>query len=391
VKLALIVPRYGEDIVGGAETAARQFAEHLPTAEFDVEVLTTCTNDLQSGRNIYPAGTARVNGIQVTRFPIDRGIRNEKRYWELMIKFTHRWLTTVDDEYEWIEHSVHSPALYAHLLQHGRSYDYLIFIPYLFGTTFYGSTLYPERTILWPCLHDEPFARFFQTRLMLEACRGVMFNSPPEMDLALGKLGVHNRGAHVVGCGLEEYQADATRFRRTSGLTDPFILYAGRLDSMKNLIELFAFFTEYKLRMSDTLKLVLIGGGSLPVPKHPDIVLLGYQTNQAKLDAFAAATLLCQPSLMESFSIVLMEAWLAGTAVLVHGDCDVTREHVLRSNGGLYYSTFDEFAGAVNWLLSHPGERTSMGQSGRAYVLQEHSWQTVLGRFRNALAVWGNP
>jgi glycosyltransferase involved in cell wall biosynthesis len=63
---------------------------------------------------------------------------------------------------------------------------------------------------------------------------------------------------------------------------------------------------------------------------------------------------------------------------------------VLRSNGGLYYSTVDEFAGAVNWLLSHPGERTSMGQSGRAYVLQEHNWHTVLGRFRNALAVWGN-
>jgi alcohol dehydrogenase (cytochrome c) len=38
-----------------------------------------------------------------------------------------------------------------------------------------------------------------------------------------------------------------------------------------------------------------------------------------KYDAYAGANLLCQPSLHESFSIVLMEAWLAETPVLVDG------------------------------------------------------------------------
>jgi len=388
MRLALVVPRYGEEVLGGAETFARQLAEHLPRPEFSVQVLTTCANDLLTWRNVYSPGPTQVNGVRVRRFPIDHRFRNERRYWELMIKFTNRWPTTVDEEYEWIDHSAHSPALYTHIAQHGLEYDFLIFVPYVFGTIFYGTTLWPERSILWPCLHDEPFARFLQTRLMMTSCRGLMFTSEPEMALAQGKLGIRNLGACVVGFGLDDYQAEPGRFRQRFELSDPFILYSGRLDSMKNLLELLSFFVEYKQRRSEPLKLVLMGKGPLPIPSHPDILSIGFQGGQEKLDVYAAATILCQPSLLESFSIVIMESWLAGLPVLVHGDCDVTRYHVLRSNGGLYYAGLEEFAGALDWLMEHPAERARMGQLGRAYVLREYNWETVLGRFRDALEMW---
>jgi glycosyltransferase involved in cell wall biosynthesis len=93
----------------------------------------------------------------------------------------------------------------------------------------------------------------------------------------------------------------------------------------------------------------------------------------------------------ESFSIVIMESWLAGVPVLVHGNCDVTRYHVLRSDGGLYYVGFEEFAGAIDWLMEHPVERERMGQLGRAYVLKEYNWDAVLARLREALRVWQSP
>jgi glycosyltransferase involved in cell wall biosynthesis len=388
MRLAIVVPRYGEEILGGAETFARELTEHLPRSEFGVEVLTTCADDLLTWRNVYPSGLTEINGISVRRFPIDHSFRDEKRYWELMIKFTNRWPTTVDEEYEWIHQSAHSPDLYAYIARRGREYDYLIFIPYVFGTTFYGATLWPERSVLWPCLHDEPFARFLQTRLMMMSCRGLMFTSKPEMALARGKLGIRNPGAYVVGFGLDDYQADADRFRNRFGIDDPFILYSGRIDSMKNLLELLSFFTEYKQRRPGSLKLVLMGDGSLSVPSHPDIIPIGFQAGQDKLDAYAAATILCQPSLLESFSIVIMESWLTGVPVLVHGDCDVTRYHVLRSDGGLYYAGFEEFAGALDWLVDHPAERARMGQLGRAYVRSEYNWETVLHRFQDALDLW---
>lgn len=388
IRLAFVVPRYGEAVLGGAETITRRLVEHLPRPEFDVQVLTTCAEDLVTWRNVYPPGPTQLNGVPVYRFPIDHHLRHARRYRELTLRFANHWPTTLDEQCAWIEHSAHSPALYAYIAQYGPTYDLLIFGPYLFGTTFYGTALWPGRSVLWPHLHDEPFARFLDTRLMMEACRGIMFNSEPEMALARDKLGIRNLRACVVGEGLDDVQAEPERFRRRLGLSSPFILYAGRLDSMKNLLELFSFFIAYKQQRPGPLKLVLMGAGPLPVPSHPDILAIGFQREQDKLDACAAATLLCQPSLMESFSLVVMESWLAGTPVLVHGDCAVTRDHVLRSNGGLYFTSAAEFAAALDWLLDHPEARLRMGALGRAYVRHAFDWPAVLGRFRAAVALW---
>jgi glycosyltransferase involved in cell wall biosynthesis len=60
----------------------------------------------------------------------------------------------------------------------------------------------------------------------------------------------------------------------------------------------------------------------------------------------------------------------------------------LQSNGGLYYTSAEEFAGALDWLLEHPEGRRQMGIQGRAYVLREFDWTVVLDRFRAAVRVW---
>lgn len=388
MRLAFVVPRYGPSILGGAETFVRDMAHHLPRDEFSVNVLTTCAEDLRSWRNVFPEGRSSIEGVPVHRFPIDHSLRDEKRYWELMIKFTNRWPTTVDEEYEWIAQSAHSPALYDFIYRNAGNYDYLIFAPYLFGTTFYGAALYPERSIVWPCLHDEPFAYFLETRLMLSACRGLMFNCEPERRLALDRIGIQNPGACIVGSGMQGVVANPNRFRRKYDLLEPFVVYSGRLASMKNLLQLFDFFTRYKKEYPGPLKLVILGKGDLPIPRHPDLIQLGFVPEQDKWDAFSAAWALCQPSLLESFSIVIMESWLSGVPVLVHGDCDVTRYHVLESNGGLYYSTYEEFSGALRWLAMHPKKRERMGHLGRVYVHQKYNWSSVLARFRVALALW---
>ena len=136
MKLAFVIPRYGEEILGGAEAITRSLAEHLPRSEFDVEVLTTCAQDLLTWRNVFPSGLTRVDGVPVYRFPIDHRFHDERRYCELRTKFTHRCPATVDEEYEWIDQSAHSPALYAYITAHRKRYDFLIFGPGIFGITF---------------------------------------------------------------------------------------------------------------------------------------------------------------------------------------------------------------------------------------------------------------
>ena len=388
MKLAIIVARYGREVLGGAETLARELAAHLPRPEFEVEVLTTCAINLDTWRNELPAGRTTLDGVPVRRFPIDHHFRDAARFRQLQFQFGTQQPASRDDEYAWIDHSAHSPALYAYLAQHGPEYDYLIFVPYLFGSTLYGATLWPERSIIWPCLHDEPYARFLHVRLMLEMCRGLLFITEPERQLALGKLGIRQPRTEVVGLGVDQVVGQADRFRQKFDLSDPFVLYAGRFDSTKNLLELFNFFGDYKEQHAGDLKLVLLGSGPLTPPTRSDIVTLGFVSDDDKRDAFAAAAVVCQPSVWESFSIVLMEAWLAGKPVLVHGDCDVTRDHVRRSNGGLYYVTVDEFAGALDWLLAHAMERAQLGQQGREYVQREYAWPRVIDRLRQTLQMW---
>jgi hypothetical protein len=56
-KVAFVTPRYGPEVMGGAETAARQLAEHL-TAEcqWSVEVFTTGALDHITWDDVLPPG-----------------------------------------------------------------------------------------------------------------------------------------------------------------------------------------------------------------------------------------------------------------------------------------------------------------------------------------------
>jgi glycosyltransferase involved in cell wall biosynthesis len=388
-RLALVVPRYGPDVLGGAETLARDFAGRLPPDEFDVTVLTTCARDLLTWQNEYLAGETEVDGVRVLRFPVDHHRRDARLYQRLNDRANRGEPLSGDEQAVWLEHSAHSPQLYRHLAGRGDEYDILLFLPYLFATTLYGTAIWPGKSVVCPCLHDEPYAYFDDVRAMLASVRGLMFISPAERALAEEKLGVHHPAAKVVGFGLDGFPADGERFRRRFDLSGPFLLYAGRLDPSKNVLQLIGSFMAYRqARPGRNVKLVLAGSGRLPLPDCPEIVPLGFLGVDDLHDAFAAAMVLCQPSLVESFSIVVMESWLAGTPVLVHGHCPVTRHHVLRSNGGLYFTSAAEFAGAVDWFFEHPEDRQRMGMLGRAYVRSEYHWAGVLQRFREALSVW---
>ena len=106
---------------------------------------------------------------------------------------------------------------------------------------------------------------------------------------------------------------------------------------------------------------------------------------QDKYDAYAAADIFCMPSVNESFSIATMESWLMETAVLVHGHCAVTREHCLKSNGGLYFTNYDEFAATVDYLLDNPAIARQMGRNGRQYVLDNFQWPTVIAKYQQLI------
>jgi glycosyltransferase involved in cell wall biosynthesis len=389
-RIAFIVPRYGEDILGGAETLARRLAEEVVCNDLaEVQVFTTCARNHLTWRNELPEGAALVGGVPVHRFPLDHLRRNEKSYHTLHARLIGHERLSLEEQLEWVANSAHSPALYSHLKACGRTYDFLIFIPYLFGTTLCGAAIHPDRSVLWPCLHDEVYAYLEPTHNLFKTCQGIMFNTYPEQQLARRLYGRHP-GACVVGFGMESFSASAQQFRQRHNVHGPFVLYSGRLEGAKNLPLLIEHFLAYKRQRHNDLKLVLMGSGPESIPRDPSIVQVGFLQGQEKLDAYAAATLLCQPSVNESFSIVIMESWLCKVPVIVHADCAVTRYHVMRSNGGLYFRDYDEFEAVLDLMLQSDELRKQMGQNGHDYVRNTYAWDRVLERFEAALTQWQN-
>ena len=152
----------------------------------------------------------------------------------------------------------------------------------------------------------------------------------------------------------------------------------------KNVHTLLRYFAEWKHRKQDDLQLVLIGGGDIAIPESvkDDVYDLGFVSKQDKYNAMAAASLLCQPSHNESFSLVIMESWLCGRPVLVSSQCAVTKDFAKRSNGGLYFKDYFEFEGCVEYILEHPEAAAELGANGGAFVRENFEWDIIVEKYR---------
>lgn len=385
-RIGFVVPRYGAEIVGGAETLARGFAERLPRERFEVEVLTTCARDHHTWENVHPPGARVENGVTVRRFEVSP--RDVGRFIEVQSRLSEGLPLELDEELVWAASSVNSQPLYDHLAAEGARFDALLFLPYLFGTTLLGSQIDPRRSILVPCLHDEPFAYLKIVRHLFRSVRGVLFNSAPERSLARRLFGIAG-DAPVVGYGFDAVEPAAraaAEFRARRGLDGDYLLYFGRKEGGKNLPLLIECFARCA-GAGRGLSLVVAGDGAVaPELRAAGVVDLPRLEEEEKQAACAGALALCQPSVNESFSIVIMEAWMQETPVLVNARCPVTRHHAVLADGGLYFDGAAEFAAEVDYLRRHPEQAKEMGRQGRRYVIESYSWGPVLGRFERTLA-----
>ena len=385
MKVAFVVPFFGERAAGGAESECRNIALRLAASGVQVEVLTTCLLDLQHDWNInyYRQDVTDDHGVWIRRFriepvnldpfnPINTDLINGKKI-------------PYDKEKQFIAMHVNSSDLYRYIANHRDAYDWICFIPYLFGTTYYGSMFCSEKAVLIPCLHDEGYARMEIISELFHRVKKIIFNTTAERELAHQIFGSAASKGLVLGVGVEtKFESNGDRFKSKFALTDEFVLYAGRKDKTKNAHLLIHYFTNYRRKHHGNLKLVMIGPDALHIPQdmRDTIIDLGFISEQDKKDVFSAASFLCQPSLNESFSIVMMESWLCGTPCLIHGECEVTRNHVVQSGGGLYFTNYGEFAKCLDYLQKHPDKRRSMEQAGKRYVLSNYNWNTVIKKYK---------
>lgn len=386
LKVAFVVPWFGMNIPGGAESETRELAQKLNKSNVDVEILTTCAKEFASdwGKNYYSEGDYFEGDLVVRRFRVN------KRNRELFDRINLKLINGISDlSYEeqrmFIDEMINSSSLYEYMQENEQSYDLFVCVSYMFGTTYYGAQVVPKKTIIIPCFHNEAYFHLDIFKQVYSNVAGIVYNALPEKELAEKNYPL-NENIHqiVMGIGMDTSQSgEASRFRKKYNLNDEFILYAGRKDAGKNVDTLLQYFNEYKKRNNNNLKLVLIGGGEIDIPVEckTEVLDLGFVDIQDKYDAYEAATLLCQPSHNESFSLVIMESWLAKRPVLVSEDCAVTTNFAKESNGGLWFKDYFDFEGAINFYLNNIHDANQMGTNGKRYVMDNFAWDVIAKKY----------
>ena len=386
-QIAFVAPRYAEGpTVGGAETLLRNLAIRVAQSGYRVTFLTTCAKNHFTWANEIPPGARESAGMTVRFFPVDTN-RDLGAFLKAQERISRGIPVDADEERTWLTNNVNSAPLQAYLRDHADQFDRIVMGPYLFGLIHAAAGVAPRKTLLVPCLHDEPFAYLAAFRSMFAEVSACLFNTEPERDLAVRLYGIEPPRCRVVGMGLDDVSVDASVFAARRGLTAPYVLYSGRREPLKGTPLLLDYMAAFRARTGRDVKLVLTGAGPIEpcAELAPHVIDVGFVTEQEKHEAMAGATAFCHPSTNESLGIVLLESWLARTPCLVHAAGAVLRYQCRQSQGGLWFRTYPEFEEELTVLLDNPSLRCRLGENGRAYVLKEYGWDAVGKRLLAAI------
>ena len=416
MRIAFIVQRYGTEILGGSEYHCRLIAERL-APRHQVEVLTTCAQDYITWNNEYPEGSDRIRGVTVRRFANarSRDIQAFNRYSEWIFNNAH----SHEDEMEWLrQQGPWCPALLDYLERHHAQYDVLIFFTYLYAPTVLGARIAPHKTILVPTAHDEPAIRLEIYKELFSLPAGLAYNTEVERRFLTTHFSIRALQEETIGCGVdlpqaqtsprERHSADqddpedsadddvlpddgspsfrphlaqrGTIFRRRHRLHGPVALYGGRIDPGKGCEELIEYFSTYVQDGGDA-SLVLMGVKLMPLPEERFIRFAGRLSDQERLQALEAATVVVVPSPYESLSLLALESFAVGTPILANARSEVLVEHCHKSNAGLYYADRDEFTECLKLLIADHRLRGAMGRNGRDYVRRNYRWDVILSKY----------
>ena len=227
----------------------------------------------------------------------------------------------------------------------------------------------------YPELFSRPGLRFFNRALELARRDAslVLCSSLATLDRCR-VAGFGNDRLRHVPLGVRVTRArpeDVERVRQAYGLTERIILWAGTVEPRKNLSGLIRAFS---LLDSDA-DLVLVGPrgwnedldglvGGLPAAVRDRVRLLGWVPAPDLEALYAAATVMCFPSLLEGFGFPVVEAMAQGTPVVT--SLGTSTEELVRGDAGLLVDPRqpEDIAAALGRVLGDATLARRLGEAG---------------------------
>ena len=383
-RVAIVVQRCHESLVGGAEAHAWQYATLL-AGVYAVEVLTTTASDYITWANDLPEGSEQRDGVTIRRFRVarERSGYFHALHQRLLAQFAAtagtepamrvRWPEALQEEFIRSQ-GPRSPGLIDHLARHGDDYAAVIFLTYLYPTTYEGTlALRHRRWGLVPTLHDEASAYLGAFAQMARGVPRILWNTAAERRLG-GRLWGVDAGNIIA-------MTVATARAERANEAAPYLLYSGRIDTHKGCAMLIDAFEAYKRAHPSDLRLLLTGSDKLGLSESEHVRYLGFVDEARKFELMAGALAFVNPSAYESLSIVALEAMAQGTPIIVNGECEVLADHVDASGSGFVFRGEAGLHAAIDAVRAlDAGTRAEQSRRARDYVLANYDRVQVRAR-----------
>lgn len=193
------------------------------------------------------------------------------------------------------------------------------------------------------------------------------------------------------GINIENYMDDdINAFRRKFGLGDnPIILFLGRLNLIKGPDLLLRAFCNVKDKLKN-YHLVIAGPdeGLLTVLQEiaathgiaDRVHFIGFIDGADKSQAYYAADLLAIPSRKEAMSIVVLEAGIVGTPVIITDQCGFYEiEHI--QGGKIVPASIEGLQEGLIELLTDTKALKLMGDNLNKFVKERYIWDIVINKY----------
>ena len=391
-KLAIVVQRCHQDIIGGSEAEAWHYGVLLKK-KYKIDILTTTAIDYDKWDNLLPEGDEVRDGICIKRFKVSQG---RISYWRKILgqllgefknmkyesskKITGKlieWPVALQEEFIY-KQGPYSDDLINFLSERSKDYEAVIFLTYLYPTTYFGMFVVPESKIIFiPTLHNEAPAYLSVYKYLAKRAKIILWNTDSESRF--GRVLWGDLPGCVLGMGVE------TRQFAPAELNFPYILYCGRIDAGKGSPQMVRYFLKFKDDCHTELRLILTGDKRINLPAKEYIIYKGIVSEEEKFKLLSGADIFIMPSSHESFNIATLEAMAKKTPVLASSGSEVIVDHIKKSGGGLLYNNYASFKCGVNFILENKDKANEMGRKGRNYVVENYSTKKISKKINDVI------
>jgi len=404
--VALVLPRFFP-YRGGYENSLLTLARYLAAHGHRVTVFTTVADDLEAfwlpGFKTFPQEQISVDGVLVRRFPIDYHVLRRRSTRVLGLAPYWRWKA------QYWRPSFPVPGLTEALRASDADLYHIGPLPYnsVMYAGLHAGEVRGVPVVATPCSHlGEPgnnavaqhYLQPHQIALLLH-CEKVFCMTQTERD-RLQELGVAPEKLAITPFGIDWQSTvggDPEFLRQKYKVDGPVVLHLGMKAYEKGSETLVEAMKVLWAQGSNAC--LVMAGPSLsafdnyiaPAQKdYPRLLNLPPFAETEKRDFLASATVVAQPSRVESLGLVLIEAW-ANHKPVIAADIAVSRELITTSNGGVLvpFGNAEQLAAAIDKMLSDPGLRQSMGAGGYQKAIEyqgDAPWQRTAEEFERVVA-----